>query len=93
MIFHDTFRANWRAIHNRKAKESLKGKIRENSKHSNYIFVVATLRVFYNIAFKRFLDLSIMNGLPIGLEGVMKYHVPTKPIILTLRQGFCEQYF
>ena len=40
MIFHDTFRANWQAIHNRKAKESLKSNIRENSKRSNYKYVV-----------------------------------------------------
>ena len=40
MIFHDTFKANWQIIHARKANMALKSNIRENSKRSNYKYVV-----------------------------------------------------
>ena len=38
MIFHDTFRANWQAIHMHKVRDTLRNNLRENNKRSNHIY-------------------------------------------------------
>ena len=40
MIFHNTFKANWQAIHARKARAAVKSNIRENSTRSKYTYTV-----------------------------------------------------
>ena len=40
MIFHDTFKANWQAIHLRKAKNTLQNTASENRTRSNHIYKV-----------------------------------------------------
>ena len=42
MIFQDTFKANWQAIHARKARSSLKSNLRENKKRTNYTYTVGS---------------------------------------------------
>ena len=38
MIFHDTFRANWQAIHMHKVRDTLKSNSMENTKRFNHIY-------------------------------------------------------
>ena len=38
MIFHDTFRANWQAIHMHKVRDTLKNNERENKTRNNHIY-------------------------------------------------------
>ena len=40
MIFHDTFKANWHAIHTRKARITLDNTSRENRTRSHHIYKV-----------------------------------------------------
>ena len=62
MIFHDTFKANWQIIHARKAKMALKSNIRENSKRSNYKYVVGDYAYITSNDIKR--KLSAQNDRP-----------------------------
>ena len=40
IIFQDTFKANWQAIHASKARKAVQSNIRENSKRSNFQYQV-----------------------------------------------------
>ena len=62
MIFHDTFKANWQAIHMRNARDTLNNTFRENRTRSRHIYKVGDYA--FITARKKQLKLSAPNEGP-----------------------------